>query len=46
MRNKGEEHFVFTVMTLHTHRSATTLKPLTGEVNNIDHLITMAPVKQ
>ena len=27
------------------HRSATTLKPLTGELNNIDHLITMAPVK-
>ncbi len=27
------------------NRSATTLKPLTGEVNNIDFIVTMAPVK-
>lgn len=25
------------------HRSATTLKPLTGEVNSTDHLVTVAP---
>lgn len=29
-----------------THQSAIRLKPLTGEVNPIDYLVTMAPVKE
>lgn len=30
----------------HVHQSASTLKPLTGDLNNIDHFITKALVKR
>lgn len=33
-----------TSVRLQTHRSAVTLKALTGEMNNIDYLLTLAPV--
>lgn len=37
--------YTFTHPHTHIHRLAITLKPLRGEVNNIDYLITVAPVK-
>lgn len=40
-----QQFVVFNAALYNTHRSATTLKPLTGEVHNIDHLVTMPPVK-
>lgn len=42
----GCGNYVITVFYTRRHRSAKTLKPLTGEVNNIDYIVTMAPVKR